>query len=113
MDTINYKRVDNYLIPDFQDEKIPPLRKYGYMRLQYLQEQNQAKLTILFMRRELNSHLLSIQQEAEERYEQLMTDLLKAQPAPDKVSDPLAWVGHMNNLKHQAEEIICEDILYR
>lgn len=113
MDTIKYKREDNYLIPDLQCEKIPPLRKYGYMRLQYLQEHNQAKFTILFMKRELNSHLLSIQKEAEERYEQLMTFLLKAQPAPDKASDPTGWVGHMNNLKHQVEEIICEDILYR
>lgn len=113
MDTINYKRVDNYLIPDLQDEKIPPLRKYGHMRLQYLQEHNQARFTILVMKGELNSHLLSIQKEAEERYELLMTELLKAQPAPDKASDPMAWAGYMNSLKNQAEEIICEDILYR
>ena len=33
--------------------------------------------------------------------------------APDKATDPMAWVQHMNSLKVQAEETIFAELIYR
>ena len=45
------------------------------------------------------------------RMEQMMADLLKANPAPDKKSNQMAWVQHMNMLKAQAEEVILTELI--
>ena len=41
-----------------------------------------------------------------------MTDLLGKNPAPDKATQQLAWVAHMNSLRVQAEEIILHELVY-
>ena len=41
-----------------------------------------------------------------------MTDLLAKNPAPDKATQQLEWVAHMNSLKAQAEEIILKELVY-
>ena len=33
-------------------------------------------------------------------------------PAPDKATQQLAWVAHMNSLKAQAEEIVLRELVY-
>ena len=42
---------------------------------------------------------------------QMMAELLKANPAPDKKSNQMAWVQHMNMLKAQAEEVILTELI--
>lgn len=54
-------------------------------------------------------HLWEIQETAERRLNQMMEELLAQNPAPDKATDPMAWVQHMNSLKAQAEETIFEE----
>ena len=41
-----------------------------------------------------------------------MADLLAKNPAPDKATQQLAWVAHMNSLKAQAEEIVLRELVY-
>ena len=40
-----------------------------------------------------------------------MTDLLEKNPAPDKATQQMAWVKHMNSLKAQAEEIVTAELI--
>lgn len=51
-------------------------------------------------------HLWEIDETAHHRVEQIMTELLAKNPAPDKSTQQLAWVQHMSSLKAQAEEIV-------
>ena len=46
------------------------------------------------------------------RMEQLEADLLKTNPAPDKATQQMAWVKHMNMLRAQAEEIVMNELIY-
>lgn len=46
------------------------------------------------------------------RMEQLETDLLRANPAPDKATQQMAWAQHMNMLRAQAEEIVMNELIY-
>ena len=41
-----------------------------------------------------------------------MTELLERNPAPDKTTQQLPWVQHMNSLKAQAEEIINAELIF-
>lgn len=44
--------------------------------------------------------------------ERLMEEMLEKNPAPDKATQQLAWVRHMNMLKTQAEEIVATELIY-
>ena len=46
-------------------------------------------------------HLWEIDETAHSRVEQIMTELLEKNPAPDKSIQQLAWVQHMSSLKAQ------------
>lgn len=41
-----------------------------------------------------------------------MADLLLKNPAPDKATQQLTWMSHMNSLKAQAEEIVVSELIY-
>lgn len=61
----------------------------------------------------LSSHLESVQNEAIRQVEDLI-DKLKATSELNedmKNSDPLKWVGIMNTIKNQAEEIVIKELI--
>ncbi|MDD6965377.1 MAG: TnpV protein [Firmicutes bacterium] len=60
----------------------------------------------------LFSYLWEVQQTCEKRMDLLMAYLLMKNPAPDKATQQLALVSHMNNLKAQAEEIVASELIY-
>ena len=57
-------------------------------------------------------HLLKIDEIAHCRMERLTEELLERNPAPDKATQQLAWIQHMNMLKAQTEEIIVAELIY-
>jgi len=60
----------------------------------------------------LYPHLQEIDKTANRRLEQLMSALLTSAPTPDKETQQMAWVQHMNMLKAQAEDIIFDELIY-
>ena len=44
--------------------------------------------------------------------QQLINSLLKQNPAPDKESQQMGWVQHVNSLKAQVEEMILTELIY-
>jgi hypothetical protein len=109
-----YVRCGDYYLPDIQLEqtKDRPLGKYGRMRRAYLQENNTLLYNHLILTGTLFPHLWEIQDIAASRMEQLMQELLDADPAPDKKIHQMAWVRHMNALRAMAEEIIETELIY-
>lgn len=110
---MTYTQNGDYLIPDIQltAEEAKPLGKYGRMRRAFLQENNPILLNDLILTEQLFPHLWEIQQAAEARMEQLMLQLLQKNPAPDKKTDQMGWVQHMNSLRAQAEEIVTAELI--
>ena len=109
-----YTRCGDYLIPDIQlnPTSDKPLGKYGRMRRAFLAENNPILLDDMILTETLFPHLWEIDETAQRRVEQIMTELLEKNPAPDKATQQLAWVQHMNMLKAQAEEIIVAELIY-
>ena len=113
---IEYTRKGDYYIPNLtlpKQEKIN-LNKYGRMRLKYLKEHKKADYMTMLMDGTLNSHLKEIQEKAETRVEQIINQLKEKSNLTEdmKNTDMLYWVGTMNSIKAQAEEIIFSELIY-
>ena len=114
MNELTYTRSGDYWIPNLSlsQQESKPLGKYGRMRKAYLQEHRPVLWNSLIMSEKLYPHLREIDETANGRLEQLMSELLTSAPAPDKETQQMAWVQHMNMLKAQGEEIILAELIF-
>lgn len=114
MEQITYTRCGDYNIPNLSlsETETKPLGKYGRMRKKYLQEHRPVLWNSMILSEKLYPHLREIDETANRRLELLMSALLASAPAPDKETQELAWVQHMNALKAQAEEIIFAELIF-
>lgn len=114
---IEYVRQGDYYIPNLvlPKQKQIHFNKYGRMRLNYLKEHKKAEYTILFMENTLIDHLEEIQEISTKKVNQIIEDLkAKSNLTEDmKNTDMLYWVGTMNSIKNQAEEIVLKEIIYQ
>ncbi len=113
---IEYHLEGNYYVPNIvasKQEKIV-LNKYGRMRLKYLKEHKKAEYTIMLMDGTLNTHLKELQETADNRVQQIIEQLKAKRDLTEdmKNTDMLYWVGTMNSIKAQAEEIIFSELIY-
>ena len=114
---IEYVRQGDYYIPNLvipMQEKIQ-LDKYGRMRLNYLKEHKRTEYTIMLMEGTLTKHLKEIQETATKRVNQIIEELKEKNDLTEEMknSAPLYWVGTMNAIKGQAEEIVYNEIIYK
>ena len=114
---ISYTLVGDYYLPNLvlkQEEKVI-LNKYGRMRLNYLKEHKRTEYTIMLMEGTLTKHLKEIQETATKRVNQIIEELKEKSDLTEEMknSDPLYWVGTMNAIKGQAEEIVYNEIIYK
>ena len=110
----NCMPVGDYFIPTIElkpvEDKI--LNKYGRMRRVFLQEHNPILFDDLVLTEQLFPHLYEVQEITEKRVEVIMAGLLEKNPAPNKETDAMAWVRHMNLLKEMVEEIVVREVIY-
>jgi hypothetical protein len=109
---IEYHLEGDYYIPNLvmpKQEKIT-LNKYG----NYLKEYKKADYTIMLMNGTLNTHIKEIQETADNRAQQIISELkVKSDLTEDmKNTDMFYWVGTMNSIKAQAEEIVFSELIY-
>ena len=110
---VTYSTVGDYQLPNLtltQPQK--PLGKYGRMRRMYLMQHRPVLYNSMLLNGSLHPHLLEVEQAAENQKQQMMTELLKQNPAPNKEQNQMAWVQHMNSLKAQAEELVLTELIY-
>jgi hypothetical protein len=113
MREITYSQNGEYQIPDISlEETRGTIGKYGLMRKEYLRNHKVARFNILTLQNRLDSHLMEIDSQARQRVDNLMSELLEKNPAPDKMADGMAWTRHMNQIKAQAEELVIQEIIY-
>ena len=119
MRKITYHKEGDYYIPDLylakdEYEKIYHIGKYGHLRLEYLKKHKKVDYTIMFMDGTLRKHIIDTDMQAKARYNTLMKQMIEKNPIDEKLKDtnPLKWVGLMNNYKHSVEEIIFQELIY-
>ena len=116
MSQLSYTKNGDYLIPNLSlsQQENQPLGKYGRMRKQYLQEHRPVLWNTMILSEKLYPHLREVEQTANRRMEQMMEELKKSAGVTEelKASDPMKWVGLMNNLQAQAEEVILRELIF-
>ena len=92
----------------------PPIGKYGRMRQGYLKEHRPSLYSSLILSEKLYPHLLEIDRAARERMDAMLPRMMEAAGVTEelKARDPMRWVGLMNTLKAQAEEIVFQELIY-
>ena len=62
----------------------------------------------------LRKHIIDTDKLVNKRFDILMKQMLDKNPIDEKLkdTDPLKWVGLMNNYKYSVEEIILKEIIY-
>ena len=118
MTEITYTQVGDYLIPNIiiagDETNLPMLTRWGNMRLGYLKNHCRVVYNELLLSGKLFSHCYEIEVQAKERMKFVMEQAIKANPISEDIknTDPLNWVGHINALKFQVEEIIKMELIY-
>ena len=113
---LSYTRNGDYLIPNLTTvpQETSSLGKYGRMRKAYLKEHRPILFNRLLLNGTLNAHLTEIDETAQRRLEQMMTEMAAVSGVTEslKAANPMKWVGLMNALKAQAEEILLTELVY-
>jgi len=116
MNELTYRQTDDYLIPNLtvSETEQKPLGKYGRMRKRYLKEHRPILWNQLLLDGTLYLHLQEIDETANRRMAQMLPELAKRSGVTEalKAQNPLAWVGMMNNLKAQAEEVVLHELIF-
>ena len=114
---IKYTKQGDYNLPNLtidDEKKKGKINKYGYLRLEYLKQNNKALYTSLLMNNELENHLVSVSNIAENMLNNLMEDYKNQDEKlteKSKELNQIEWVKLMNNYKNIAEKIIKNEII--
>ena len=116
MNSLTYRQEGDVLLPNVtlgEMETTKPVGKYGRMRKQYLKEQRPVVYNLLVFSGKLQTHLLQIEETAQRRLEQMMSEMKEKAGLTEKLKaeNQMLWVGQMNALKAQAEEILMNELI--
>ncbi len=69
----------------------------------------------MILSEKLYPHLLEIDRAARERMDAMLPRMMEAAGVTEelKFHDPMRWVGLMNTLKAQVEEIVLSELIYQ
>jgi len=116
MNEITYSQVDDYDLPNLTlpEQQNVFVGKYGLLRRNYLKTHRKVVYINLLTSGKLQEHLVEVDNVANERLKAIVSQAAKAQNITEalKASNQMAWVGTMNNIKHQAEEVIFKELIY-
>lgn len=112
---LNYTLVGDYYRPDIEIEVSQPLGKYGRARMKYPKEHRPGLYSRLFLSGKLYDDLHEADSEAQRLLDEMIPQMAAAAGINEdlKAADPMRWVGIMNAIKAQVEEIIWSVIVFR
>ena len=111
-----YTQVGDYLLPDLKlpQEEQQPIGVWGQCHRRYLKEHRRATYATLLASGKLNSYLADIDRQAEEMFSRLVKQMAEVEGVTEtlKATDPMEWVGRMNNIRSRAMEIVNSELIY-
>ena len=111
-----YTQVGDYLLPDLKlpEEEQQPIGVWGQRHRRYLKDHRRATYATLFTNGKLSSYLADIDRQAEEMFSRLVKQMAEAEGITEtlKATDPMEWVGRMNNIRSRAMEIVNCELIY-
>ena len=111
---LTYTMQGDYLIPDLTVPESPKLGKYGMLRRTFLRKHRDGIYTGMLLNGTLNSHLEEVDRQAQKMLDDLTEQMKALNGVPEslKAEDQMRWVQMMNSIRHSAEEVILNDLIY-
>ena len=113
---LTYTKVGDYYLPDLalDDAAEYEIGVYGRMREKFLKEHRPGVYNRMLLFGELWKHLAEIDAACHERMGFLIPAMAKQEGVTEalKATDQMEWVGHMNNIRNRAEEIVLHELVY-
>ena len=107
---IHYTLHGDYYLPDLElpEKASASIGRYGRMRKAYLEEQRPGLYERLLLSGRLYEHLAEIDTCCAERMVRMVRQMAEAESISEglKAKDQLSWVGRMNNIRQQVEEVV-------
>ena len=114
--TLTYIKSGDYFIPDITLDEQPDLEIgiYGRMRERYLKEHHPGRYSYMLLYGKLYPHLLEVDEAAQNYLDTILPRMAAAAAVTEelKVHDQMDWMGRMNAIRTQVEEIIRVDLIY-
>ena len=111
-----YTTQGDYRLPNLTVEETDtrPIGVWGQRRLHYLKHHRKVLYNNLLTSGKLHSHLADIEEQAQELFTRLTTDLAEKESITEqlKATDQMLWVQTMNNLRNAATEIVLSELIY-
>ena len=112
---LTYTLCGDYYIPELTlTDTESTYGKYGMLRKSYLQEHRKAKYQILLLQGELVEHLNQIDEEARDKEERLVKQMMEKDGITEELkrTDQMEWLRRVNNIRNRADEIILNELIY-
>lgn len=111
-----YTRQGDYCLPDVclptEEERLIGI--YRQRRRAFLKAHHRVQYYNLLTAGTLDSHLADIEEQAQELFLRLVEQYADTEGVTEalKADDPMAWVRKMNGIRHRANEIVMQEIVY-
>ena len=111
---LTYRTEGDYRLPNLDVPEAPKVGKYGMLRRSYLRKNKSGIYTGMMLSGKLDSHLAEIDRQATEMVDSQTSRMAAEQGVNEslKASDPMKWVGLMNNIQASAEEVALTELVY-
>ena len=111
---MRYVEKDGILYPDVELPQQKNIGTWGQMHLRWIKRCRIARYTELLMSGELNEYLYKVNEEAQNCFDSLITDLSeKYDPTEDlKDCDQMKWVSLANYIAKTAKEIVESEVIF-
>ena len=95
-------------------EEEQPIGIWGQRHLDYLKQYCKVTYTNLLTSGKLNAYLISIDRQAQKRFERLIEGMKQAQGITEQLKEEnaLEWVGKLGNIRACAREIVNKKIIF-
>ena len=111
-----YTRVGDYFLPNLKlpEEEHENIGVWGMRHKRYLRENHRVLYANLMTSGKLTAYLDEVEQQATALFLRLVKELSEKENVTEtlKVTDQMAWVQKMNNIRNRATEIVNAEIIY-
>ena len=112
-----YTMQGDYRLPNLTVDETDtrPIGVWGQRRLHYLKHHRKVLYYNLLTSGKLHSHLLDIEEQAQELFDRLITDLATKEGITEqlKATDQMKWVQKMNSIRNECLNLVNHEIVWR
>lgn len=111
-----YTQVGDYLLPDLSlpaEKETGNIGVWALRHKRYLKQHHKVLYYNLLTSGKLHSHLADIEEQAQQLFLWLVRELAEKEGVTEqlKVTDPMAWVRRMNNIRECANELVIKEVI--